>query len=181
MTSAAEIPHPCGCRPECRGLVAHGARAVGIERDTTSLASRRAPRRWRCRRPRRPCGAGPSRPSVSPDIHARPLAHGIEPLEHLDRFGVVIGGRLKGVLRARSAMPKGASDELSNRLRKARRIAFVVTRTRASVHHKVVPVRYCQSHFSRIPAVAIPGRESGLKRAASAAAKWRCWSAFWRR
>ena len=26
------------------------------------------------------------------DIHARPLAHGIEPLEHLDRFRVVIGG-----------------------------------------------------------------------------------------
>ena len=30
------------------------------------------------------------------DIHARPLAHGIEPLEHLDRFGVVIGGRRSG-------------------------------------------------------------------------------------
>ena len=27
------------------------------------------------------------------DIHARPLAHGIEALEHLDRFRVVIGGR----------------------------------------------------------------------------------------
>ncbi len=27
-----------------------------------------------------------------PDIHARPLAYGIEPLEHLDQFGVVIGG-----------------------------------------------------------------------------------------
>ncbi len=25
------------------------------------------------------------------DIHARPLAHGIEPLEHLDRFRVVVG------------------------------------------------------------------------------------------
>ena len=30
------------------------------------------------------------------DIHARPLAHGIEPLEHFDRFGVVIGGRWRG-------------------------------------------------------------------------------------
>ena len=30
------------------------------------------------------------------DIHAWPLAHGIEPFEHFDRFGVVIGGRWRG-------------------------------------------------------------------------------------
>ena len=30
------------------------------------------------------------------DIHARPLAHGVEALEDLDRFGAVIGGDVAG-------------------------------------------------------------------------------------
>ena len=49
------------------------------------------------------------------DIHARPLAHGIEPLEHLDRFRVVIGRCMGLGLRTGSAM-----QELSNRLQKRR-------------------------------------------------------------
>ena len=32
-----------------------------------------------------------------PDIHARPLAHGIEAFEHLDRFRPVIGGNRVGL------------------------------------------------------------------------------------
>ena len=49
------------------------------------------------------------------DIHARPLAHGIEALEHLDRFGVVIGGC------DRAGLTDGfGHGKLSNRLRKAR-------------------------------------------------------------
>jgi hypothetical protein len=31
------------------------------------------------------------------DIHARPLAHGVETLEDLDRLGVVIGGLRDGL------------------------------------------------------------------------------------
>ncbi len=47
------------------------------------------------------------------DIHARPLAHGIEPLEHLDRFRVVIG-RCGG----RFTDGFGHAGKLSNRLQK---------------------------------------------------------------
>ena len=32
------------------------------------------------------------------DIHARPLAHGVEALQDLDRFGVVVGGDIEGGL-----------------------------------------------------------------------------------
>ena len=49
------------------------------------------------------------------DIHARPLAHGVEALEHLDRFSVVIGGCDGLDLRAGSAI-----ERLSNRLAKRR-------------------------------------------------------------
>ena len=47
---------------DAAAVVAHRARTVGVER-RRRLRSRAppAPRRWRCRRPRRPCGAGPSR------------------------------------------------------------------------------------------------------------------------
>ena len=43
-------------------IVAHGARAVGVQLHVDAVGdSRPAPRRWRCRPPHRPCGAGPSR------------------------------------------------------------------------------------------------------------------------
>ena len=47
---------------DAAAVVAHGARAVRIERHRRlRWRGRPAPRRSRCRRPRRPCGAGPSR------------------------------------------------------------------------------------------------------------------------
>ena len=47
---------------DAAAVVAHGAGTVGIEREPPRpWRSPPAPRRWRCRRPRRPCGAGPSR------------------------------------------------------------------------------------------------------------------------
>ena len=72
-------------------VVAHGARAVGIERYDDFLGE--ADERFvdgviddlvdHVMQPRAVIGVA--------DIHAGPLAHGIEPLEHLDRFRVVIG------------------------------------------------------------------------------------------
>ena len=77
---------------DAAAVVAHGAGAVGIERDHDVLGEARQ---------RLVDGvvddlvdhvvqAG-AVVGVA-DIHARPLAHGIEPLEHLDRFRVVVGG-----------------------------------------------------------------------------------------
>ncbi len=73
-------------------VVAHGAGAVGIERDGHFFGV--AGQRFvdgvvddlvdHVVQARAVIGVA--------DIHARPLAHGIEALEHLDRFGVVIGG-----------------------------------------------------------------------------------------
>ena len=73
-------------------VVAHRARAVGIEGDEDFLG--KAGERFvdgvvddlvdHVVQARAVIGVA--------DIHARPLAHGIEALEHLDRFRVVIGG-----------------------------------------------------------------------------------------
>ena len=72
-------------------VVAHGAGTVGIERhdDFLGVAGERLVDRVvddlvdHVMQARAVIGVA--------DIHARPLAHGIEPLEHLDRFRVVIG------------------------------------------------------------------------------------------
>ena len=73
-------------------IVAHGAGAVGIERDDDFLG--KAGKRFvdgvvddlvdHVMQARAVVGVA--------DIHAGALAHGIEPLEHLDRFCAVIGG-----------------------------------------------------------------------------------------
>ena len=49
------------------------------------------------------------------DIHARPLADGVEALEDLDRFRVVIGGSVAAGFRASSAM-QGAFESGKMRL-----------------------------------------------------------------
>ena len=93
---------------DAAAVVAHGAGAVGIERDHHLLgeAGQRLVDGVVDDLVDHVVQAG-AVVGVA-DIHARPLAHGVEALEDLDRFGVVIGGR--GVWRAGSAMPNGHSD-----------------------------------------------------------------------
>ena len=77
---------------DAAAVVAHGAGAVGIERDHDFLgeAGQRLVDGVVDDLVDHVVQAG-TVIGVA-DIHARPLAHGIEPLEHLDRFRVVIGG-----------------------------------------------------------------------------------------
>ena len=79
-------------------VVAHGAGAVGIERDDDFLgkAGERLVDGVVDDLVDHVMQAG-AVVGVA-DIHARPLAHGVEPLEHLDRFRVVIGGCRRGWL-----------------------------------------------------------------------------------
>ena len=91
---------------DAAAVVAHGAGAVGIERDDDFLGE--AGQRFvdgvvddlvdHVMQARAVVGVA--------DIHARPLAHGIEPLEHLDRFRAIVGGCNGAGLRTGSAMRK---------------------------------------------------------------------------
>ena len=122
-------------------VVAHGAGTVGIERyrDFLGEARQRLVDRViddfvdHVMQARAVVGVA--------DIHARPLAHGIEPLEHLDQFRIVIG-RCAGVaLRTGSAM-RGSSR---NRLQKnACETMILVHENDVAYRSKWSQVRYCQ-------------------------------------
>ena len=90
-------------------VVAHGAGAVGIERDDDLLgvAGQRLVDGVVDDLIDHVMQAG-AVVGVA-DIHARPLAHGIEALEHLDRFGAIIGGVQQGSVCGRVRPCKGLS------------------------------------------------------------------------
>ena len=132
---------------DAAAIVAHGAGAVGIERDHDFLGE--AGQRLvdgvvddlvdHVMQARAVVGVA--------DIHARPLAHGIEPLEHLDRFRVIVGGC------NRAGLANGFGHAKSFRIvcrkrgespvRCTRKARFVQSKV---VSHKILSERY----FSRI-------------------------------
>ena len=97
------------------------------------------------------------------DIHARPLAHGVEPLEHLDRFRVVIGGCEGGLLTDRFGHARSFPIACKKRLR----ISLSCTPKRTCVQSKVDAIKILLNrHFSRIRE---PKKNSSNRAAASGA------------
>ena len=90
MTSAADTPSPMDVDRNTATIIAHGAGTVRIELNQHLLGE--AGQRLvdgvvddlvdHVMQARAVIGIA--------DIHARPLAHGIESLEDLDRFGVIV-------------------------------------------------------------------------------------------
>ena len=98
MTSAADTPSPVmDVGRDAAAVVAHGAGAVGVERhvDAVGIAGQRLVDRVvddlidHVVQARAVIGVA--------DIHARPLAHGVEALQHLDAVGAVCRSTLRRV------------------------------------------------------------------------------------
>ena len=143
---------------DAAAIVAHGAGAVGIERDHDFLGE--AGQRFvdgvvddlvdHVMQARAVVGVA--------DIHARPLAHGIEPLEHLDRFRVIVGGC------NRAGLANGFGHAKSFRIvcKKRRKSPVRCTRKARFVQSKVVSHKILsERYFSRICRHA-DGANSGL-------------------
>ena len=113
MTSAADTPFAVHVGRDAAAVVAHGHRAVGIERDHdfVGVAGERLVDGVVDDLVDHVVEAG-AVVGVA-DVHARPLAHGIEAFEDLDRFRAVVGNGLSGrFLAGRFGHQRGVSNRL---------------------------------------------------------------------